>query len=77
MSEHGLASVETAWRDLTAALEGEVVLPGSRRYDEVRRPQIPRFHDLRPQAVVLSYWGGNLERVRSVKERYDPERVLG
>jgi FAD/FMN-containing dehydrogenase len=32
---------------------GEVVLPGSSRYDEVRRPQIPRFDDVRPQAVVL------------------------
>src|SRR5918995_1140195 len=49
----GLATIETAWRGLTAALEGEVVLPGSPRYDEVRRPQIPRFHDVRPRAVVL------------------------
>ena len=48
-----MATFESAWRDLTAALEGEVVLPGSPRYDEVRRPQIPRFHDVRPQAVVL------------------------
>ena len=48
-----MAGIETAWRDLTAALEGEVVLPGSPRYDELRRPQIPRFHDVRPQAVVL------------------------
>jgi FAD/FMN-containing dehydrogenase len=48
-----MAITETAWRDLTAALEGEVVLPGSPRYDEVRRPQIPRFHDVRPQAMVL------------------------
>jgi FAD/FMN-containing dehydrogenase len=48
-----MAIIETAWRDLTAALEGEVVLPGSPRYDEVRRPQIPRFHDVRPQAVML------------------------
>jgi FAD/FMN-containing dehydrogenase len=47
-----LAAIETDWRDLTAALEGEVVLPGSPRYDELRRPQIPRFHDVRPQAVV-------------------------
>src|SRR5215207_7005943 len=48
-----MATVETAWRDLTTTLEGEVVLPGSPRYDELRRPQIPRFHDVRPQAVVL------------------------
>jgi FAD/FMN-containing dehydrogenase len=48
-----MATIETAWRDLTEVLEGEVVLPGSPRYDEVRRPQIPRFHDVRPQAVVL------------------------
>ena len=48
-----MATVETGWRDLAKALEGEVVLPGSARYDEVRRPQIPRFHDVRPQAVVL------------------------
>jgi FAD binding domain/Berberine and berberine like len=48
-----MATIATAWRELTAALEGEVVLPGSPRYDEVRRPRIPRFHDVRPQAVVL------------------------
>ncbi len=48
-----MATIRTAWRDLTEALEGEVVLPGSPRYDEVRKPQIPRFHDVRPQAVVL------------------------
>jgi hypothetical protein len=48
-----MATIETAWRDLATALEGEIVLPGSPRYDEVRRPQIPRFHDVRPQAVVL------------------------
>jgi FAD binding domain/Berberine and berberine like len=48
-----MATIETAWRELTAALKGEVVLPGSPRYDQVRRPQIPRLHDVRPQAVVL------------------------
>jgi FAD/FMN-containing dehydrogenase len=48
-----MATTETAWRDLRAALEGEVVLPGSPRYDEVRKPQIPRFHHVRPQAIVL------------------------
>ena len=48
-----MATIDAAWRDLTAAVEGEVVLPGSPRYGEVRRPQIPRFHDVHPQAVVL------------------------
>jgi FAD/FMN-containing dehydrogenase len=48
-----MATTETAWRDLRTALAGEVVLPGSPVYDEVRRPQIPRFHDVRPEAVVL------------------------
>jgi FAD/FMN-containing dehydrogenase len=48
-----VATIESAWRELAAALEGEVVLPGAARYDEVRRPQIPRFHDVRPRAVVL------------------------
>jgi FAD binding domain len=48
-----MATIESAWRELTAALAGKVVLPGSPRYDEVRKPPIPRFHDVRPQAVVL------------------------
>jgi FAD/FMN-containing dehydrogenase len=48
-----MATIDTAWQNLTTAVEGEVVLPGYPRYDEVRRPQIPRFHDVRPQAVVL------------------------
>ena len=55
-----MATFESAWRDLTAALEGEVVLPGSPRYDAVRRPQIPRFHDVRPQAVVLCRTHGDV-----------------
>jgi FAD binding domain-containing protein/berberine-like enzyme len=46
-------AVATVWPDLRAALDGEVVLPGSPRYDEVRRPPIPRFHDVHPRAVVL------------------------
>jgi FAD/FMN-containing dehydrogenase len=55
-----MATIETAWRDLRAALEGEVVLPGSPRYDEVRRPPIPRFHDVRPEAVVLCRTAGDV-----------------
>src|SRR5262245_25952370 len=48
-----MATIQTAWRELTAALEGDVVLPESPRYDEIRKPPIARFHDVRPQAVVL------------------------
>jgi FAD/FMN-containing dehydrogenase len=55
-----MATTEAAWRDLTAVLEGDVVLPGSSRYDEVRRPQIPRFHAARPQAIVLCRTPGDV-----------------
>jgi FAD/FMN-containing dehydrogenase len=41
------------WDALQGAIAGEVILPGSRGYDSVRKPAIPRFHDARPQAVVL------------------------
>src|SRR5262245_986028 len=48
-----MATVETSWPELMAALDGEVVLPDSPRYDEVRKPPIPRFRDVRPQAIAL------------------------
>jgi FAD/FMN-containing dehydrogenase len=38
---------------LRGAIAGEVVLPGSARYEAVRKPAIPNFDDNRPQAVVL------------------------
>jgi FAD/FMN-containing dehydrogenase len=38
---------------LQGAIAGDVVLPGSSAYDAVGRPQIARFRDVRPQAVVL------------------------
>jgi FAD/FMN-containing dehydrogenase len=41
------------WDALEEAIAGEVVLPGSPRYESVRKPAIPRFHDARPEAVVL------------------------
>lgn len=64
-----MATVETAWLDLRAALEGEVVLPGSQRYDEVRKPQIPRFHDVRPQAVVLCRTPGDVVEAIALARR--------
>ena len=41
------------WSALQRALEGDVVLPDSPVYESVRKPAITRFHDVRPQAVVL------------------------
>jgi hypothetical protein len=38
-------------------------------YGNFPDPDLPDEH--------RAYWGGNLERVRSVKAKYDPERVLG
>jgi FAD/FMN-containing dehydrogenase len=41
------------WNALRSAIAGEVVLRGSSDYESVRRAAIARFHDVRPQAVVL------------------------
>jgi FAD/FMN-containing dehydrogenase len=45
-----------AARELAAldrAIAGSVLLPGADGYERVRKPPIARFHDVRPQAVVL------------------------
>jgi FAD/FMN-containing dehydrogenase len=41
------------WQDLQGGIAGEVVLPGSPAYEELPKPFNARFHDVRPQAVVL------------------------
>ena len=68
-----VANVETAWGDLRAALEGEVVLPGSTRYDALRRPQIPRFHDVRPQVLVLCRTPEDVVEAIGFARRFDIE----
>jgi FAD/FMN-containing dehydrogenase len=40
------------WSSLDAAIAGEVVLPGAREYDTLRRGYNARFHDRRPTAIV-------------------------
>jgi FAD/FMN-containing dehydrogenase len=45
--------MDADWNALQGAIAGEVILPGSPAYDEVRKPFFARFHDVRPQAVVL------------------------
>ena len=41
------------WDALQRAIAGAVILPGSPNYESVRKSAIARFHDVRPQVVVL------------------------
>src|SRR5215207_4662324 len=41
------------WDALQRAIAGDVILPSSLDYEPVRKPAIARFHDVRPQALVL------------------------
>src|SRR5215470_3998064 len=63
-----MATIETAWRDLTAALEGEVVFPGSPRYEEVSQaadPALPRRAPAGRGAVPDPRGRGRGDRVRA------------
>jgi FAD/FMN-containing dehydrogenase len=40
------------WAALRATLAGEVLTPDAPGYDHARRPAIPNFHDVRPQAIA-------------------------
>jgi FAD/FMN-containing dehydrogenase len=41
------------WGTFQGAIGGEVVLPGAPAYDRLPRPFNARFHEVRPQAIVL------------------------
>ena len=41
------------WRALERAMDGAVVRPDSPGYDEVRKPAMLRFHDIRPVAIAM------------------------
>ena len=41
------------WEALRSVIAGEVILPGSPAYGKLPKPFNARFHDVRPQAVVL------------------------
>jgi FAD/FMN-containing dehydrogenase len=47
-----MGEIGADWAALAASLAGSVVLPSAPGYDAVRRPAEPRFHHLRPRAVV-------------------------
>ena len=41
------------WRTLQGSISGRVVLPDSPDYESARKPEMVRFHEVRPRAVVL------------------------
>src|SRR5215210_2810444 len=41
------------WKGLRGSIAGDVVLPGSPGYGSAHKPAIARFHDAKPQAIVL------------------------
>lgn len=45
---------------LRAAIDGAVIQPGDPDYDEVRKPALERFHDVKPQAVVRATGAGDV-----------------
>src|ERR671931_238355 len=57
------------WDALQGAIEGEVVLPDSHEYESLRRPQIARFHELRPRAVVLCRTPADVSETIAVARR--------
>jgi FAD/FMN-containing dehydrogenase len=44
---------EADWEQLGPAIGGTVVRPHSPEYDELRTPAMLRFHDIKPEAIVL------------------------
>src|SRR5919112_6049149 len=58
------------WNALQDALAGEVVLPGSPGYASARKPAIARFHDAKPQAVVLCETAEDVSEAISFARRH-------
>jgi FAD/FMN-containing dehydrogenase len=58
------------WHALQDALAGEVVLPGSPDYESTRKPAIARFHDAKPQAVVLCETAEDVSEAISFARRH-------
>jgi FAD/FMN-containing dehydrogenase len=57
------------WGALRATIVGDVILSGSSAYDSARKPAIARFHDVRPQAVVLCETPGDVSEAISFARR--------
>jgi FAD/FMN-containing dehydrogenase len=58
-----------AWGALERAIAGEVILTGSPDYESVRKAAIARFHDVRPEAVVLCKTPADVSETISIASR--------
>jgi FAD/FMN-containing dehydrogenase len=58
------------WAALQGAIAGEVVRPGSKGYDQARKPAIARFHDSRPEAVVFCATAGDVSEAILAARRF-------
>jgi FAD/FMN-containing dehydrogenase len=64
-----------SWEALQRGIAGEVVLPGSPAYEELPRPFNARFHDVRPQAIVLCATPQDVSETISFARRHSLECV--
>src|SRR4029453_9951544 len=49
---NGVKTPTVEWDELSGAVRGEVVLPASAAYDDVRKPAMARFDHVMPAAIV-------------------------
>ena len=64
------AALSTAdWTGLQGAIAGDVVLPGSPRYEHVRQPAMARFWHVRPQAIVRCREPGDVAETLALARR--------
>jgi FAD/FMN-containing dehydrogenase len=64
------------WLALQRAIEGDVVLADSPGYESVRKPAITRFHDVRPQAIVLCRTPADVSETISLLRRSGLETAI-
>jgi FAD/FMN-containing dehydrogenase len=69
--------VSTAdWDALRGEISGEISLPGSPHYEQARKPAIARFHDIKPQALVLCETPQDVSETISFARRFGLETVV-
>jgi FAD/FMN-containing dehydrogenase len=64
------------WNALQGAIAGDVVLPGSLDYESLRKPAMARFHDVRPEAVVLCKTPADVAETISMASRSGIETAV-